>query len=294
VDGASGGFGRKDAMSLREETAWPKGPYYWNEGDTQYISVPFTFNLPEVRQEILDGHLFARRIVVGGPAVQMMPEYLADIADIGADYPGVLQMVNPLATRTTLGCVRSCGFCGIGRGCIEPGGYRELEDWPDNPIICDNNLLAASTAHFDKVVDRLKHHKGVDFNQGLDARLLTDHHARRLVELDATIRLAWDHIGEEKALLTAVTRLRRAGVPRKRLSCYVLIGFKDTPADALYRIETLYFALGITTNVMRYVPLDSLTRHHAEPGWTDKDLTRMSRWGNSCRVMAKVPFEEFE
>ncbi len=34
----------------------------------------------------------------------------------------------------------------------------------------------------------------MDFNQGLDARLLTEHHARRLAELtDATIRLALDH-----------------------------------------------------------------------------------------------------
>ena len=48
------------------------------------------------------------------------------------------------------------------------------------------------------MIDKLKPLSGIDFNQGLDARLLTEYHAERLAELDLKmVRLAWDHIGLE-------------------------------------------------------------------------------------------------
>lgn len=272
---------------------WPAGPYRWQENEREYISIPFTFNLPDVRDEILNGNLLTGKPIVGGPAVKMMPKYLADIAEIGGDIQGVLQKVNPLATRTTIGCPNKCGFCAIGQGLIEPE-YQELEDWPDLPIICDNNLLASSTRHFDRVIDRLKHHKGVDFNQGLDARLLTDYHAQRLAEVDGTIRLAWDHINSEQAVLRAIARLRQAGIPRKRMQCYVLIGCKDTPEDALYRLETVYWSLGILPNPMRYVPLDSLTRHYVGENWTHEELTRMQRYWSNIKHLGGIPYHEFD
>ena len=69
-----------------------------------------------------------------------------------------------------------------------------MEDWPDLPVLCDNNLLAAPLSHFDKVIDRLIRHGWCDFNQGVDARLLTDYHARRIAEIkQPQVRLAFDH-----------------------------------------------------------------------------------------------------
>lgn len=273
-------------------TQWPKAPYRWTVGEQEYISVPFTWDLPGIRSEILNGNLFSdKRPIVGGPAVRLMPWYLADVAtvDIG-DYPGVLQMINQQATRTTVGCPNRCGFCGVLK--IEPD-YRELADWPDLPILCDNNLLAASRAHFIRVVDRLKRHSGIDFNQGLDARLLTYDHAQRLAELDATYRLAWDSTDNERFVLRAISRLRRAGIPRKRMRVYVLIGYEDTPADALYRLETLRFALGIDSNPMRYTPLNAMERDYVGPNWTEIELTRFMRYWSNLRGTGGVPFEEF-
>ena len=60
--------------------------------------------------------------------------------------------------------------------------------------ICDNNLLAASVEHFDRVCERLERHAWCDFNQGLDARLMNEHHAERIGGLrGAQVRLALDH-----------------------------------------------------------------------------------------------------
>lgn len=135
---------------------WPRGPTWWIENNVVHVSVPFTWNLSEVRQILCRG--FANGAVVGGPAVQLLPEYLAGIPGviIGKDHPRVLQRVNPMATRTTTGCPNKCKFCAIGQGRVEPGGFHELADWPDLPIITDNNLFAASPAHFDRVMDRLE------------------------------------------------------------------------------------------------------------------------------------------
>jgi hypothetical protein len=277
--------------SHRPTYKWPKRPLYWWQDGREHISIPFTWNLPAVREKIQRGNLFDSRPIVGGPAVKLMPEYLADIADIGGDLNGVLQRVNPKATRTTVGCPNHCGFCAVPR--IE-GEFRELEDWPDLPIICDNNLLAASQAHFDKVIDRLKRHRGVDFNQGLDAQRLTDYHANRLAEVDGIFRLSWDTIGRESEVAAAIRRLIRAGIPKTRISCYVLVGWNDGPAEALYRIETLYHRWGVLPNPQRYTPLDSTERRYVGPGWTERELMNMCRWGSRAMLIGSVPYAEFD
>ncbi len=277
------------------ETKWPIGPYYWEQDGRRCISVPFTWNLPEVRTAILEGDLFYGRPLVGGPAVKLMPDYLADVADIGGDLPGVLQRVNPQATRTTVGCPNHCGFCAVPT--LE-GGFRELDDWPDLPVICDNNLLAASDRHFSRVMMRLRKWSGVDFNQGLDARLLEDSHARAIAELgpDTTVRLSWDLSSQEKDVIRAVTRLRKAGVIRKQIRVYVLIGYLDQPKEALYRLETLYYGLGVTPSPQRYHPLDAVDDSYIGPLWrgAESELEKMVRYWSRLRYTGGVPYEEFD
>jgi len=185
---------------------WPKKPYYWAEADTGFASIPFTWNLPEVRSEI-EQSLFWHKWIVGGPAVELAPDYFADMHEvaIGHNMPGVLQRINPDATRTTVGCPNQCAFCAV--PCIEPE-YGELDDWPDKPILCDNNLLAATAAHFDRVCDRLEKHPWCDFEQGLDARLLSEHHAKRLARLpQAMVRLSLDHTTLTDEWITAYAAL---------------------------------------------------------------------------------------
>lgn len=270
---------------------WPKHAYRWVDNGRVHYSVPFTWCLGEVLQEILEGDQFHdTKPLVGGPAVRLMPHILSDVAEIGGDMPGVLQRVNPQATKTTEGCPNKCGFCAV--PIIEPE-YRELSEWPRLPIVCDNNLLAASMAHFDRVIDSLKGLKGVDFNQGLDARLMTDYHARRLAELDCTVRLAWDHVDNERHLMKTLSKLRKAGIKKENMRCYVLIGFNDTPEDALYRLETLWWSIGIIPNPMRYTPINSTCREYVGPSWSENELTRYMRYWDNLRYTAGTPFEEF-
>lgn len=205
--------------------------------------------------------------------------------------PLPLHRHNPEATFTTHGCIRSCLFCAVPR--IE-GAFWELQDWTPAPIVCDNNLLAASRKHFDRAIDRLKAFKGVDFNQGLDCRLLNAHHLERLTELRLpVIRFAWDWVWLESVVMDAIDRTLAAGIPRNRIHLYVLIGHDDTPVDVLYRLEALR-KRGLKANPMRFQPLDALKKDsYVAPNWTDKELRRMMRYWSRQNWLSKVPYAEF-
>jgi len=272
---------------------WPKGILEYRKGDTVRLSIPFTWNLPDAHQR---ARLLAAQgctVLVGGPAVNLMPAYLVDVAQVGRQWPGAVQRHNPDATFTSRGCVRRCSFCAVPRA---EGQFRELDDWPVAPIVCDNNFLASSRAHFDRAIDRLKpiRKRGIDFNQGLDARLMTPYHAHRLAELHCLARLAFDHVSLEAKFLQAYQCLRDAGFPKSRIRCYVLIGYDDTPDDALYRLRLVH-QLGIKPFPGRYQPLDALHKDaYIAPGWTDQELRRYQHYWSRLHYHAHIPFEEFD
>lgn len=198
---------------------------------------------------------------------------------VGDSMPGVLQRINPLATRTTEGCPNKCAFCGVKK--IEPV-FRELADWTDLPILCDNNLLAASEAHFDKVMDRLERWKWCDFNQGLDCRLLTDYHATRIGRIKgAIVRMAFDSMREKEAWLEAATGLTSRGTAKSRIRSYVLCGFNDDPQDAWDRCMIVE-RFGGKPCPQWYHELNAMepnivTKEQHDMGWTKASRIRLMR-----------------
>jgi len=271
---------------------WQHGGYLEEiQGDRVYMSIVFTWLLPSAYSSAVWHRSLGRTVYAGGPAVDLHPEYLAEVAHVGGAAP-FLRKHNPFATRTTTGCIRSCPFCPVSR--IE-GNFRELKAWPIAPILCDNNLTAASTHHFDRVVDSLRGVSGVDFNQGLDARLLIPHHASRLAELDVKcVRIAWDYLGQEAAVRQAHQILCAAGFSTWDIRVYVLIGFQDTPEDALYRLRTIWRELRSWPQPMRYQPLDTWKRNaYVAPGWTHRELQRYMKYWSSLTHLSGIPFEEY-
>ncbi len=188
---------------------WSKGIVKWHEDGHWCLSVPFTWLLPEAAQFAA----YHEGTVVGGPAVRLMPEWIGQYAQVDlGDREGVLQLHNPQATRTSLGCRNACPFCGVRR--IE-GEYRELAHWKTNPIVIDSNILQATDVHFDRVMDRLEGVSAVDFNQGLDATLFPGQRAERILSLKLRqLRFSWDSADEEWAVMDAVRYGLTAGMGR--------------------------------------------------------------------------------
>lgn len=270
--------------SATTKIEWPKAPTSWTERRILHISIPFTWNLPVVRDLLLQKSFLWDMAFVGGPAIALMPEFLKGIpkVTIGETMPGVLQRVNPQATRTTVGCPNACAFCGVKRINAERS-FRELEDWPDLPVIVDDNLFAASQKHFDKVIDRLIKWGWCDFNQGVDSRLLTDYHAERIAQIKKPmIRLALDSMAYADDWMKAVDLLRQAGIAKGNIRSYALVGFNSNPAEAWERCQFIEKHVDKVLP-MWFHPLDAMisntvTLTQKSFGWSHFERRKLFEW----------------
>ena len=271
---------------------WSKEPIFWEDKQYRCCSVVFSWQLYDLIERYkLNGPKTIKQIVIGGPPTITLKHIIPDEIIIKNDLPG-LYGCGLLATRTSTGCLRNCKFCIVRK---TEGKLKELKEWENKPIIIDNNLLACSEKHFDNVINKLKLLNWCDFNQGLDSRLLTKYHAQRLTELNnPMIRLSFDNIKIEKYFLNAYQLLRNAKITKNKIRVYVLIGFNDTPEDALYRLE-LIRSLKIKPNPMRYQPIDTLKKNaFVHKNWTNKQLVKYMRYWQNLRIVSSIPFKDFK
>jgi hypothetical protein len=145
---------------------------------------------------------------------------------------------------TTRGCIRNCGFCIV----REKEGYirehAEVEEFL-NPrsnivVLLDNNFLALPS-HIGKLQKYIKKGWVMDFNQGLDIRLINKDNAKLLSKIKyfKTIKFAWDNIKDEKIVLKGLDLIIKAGIRPRNITVYILIGYDTTFEEDLYRIKRL-------------------------------------------------------
>lgn len=171
------------------------------------------------------------------------------------------------------------------------GDLIEITDFEPAPMICDNNLLAASKKHIRKVVDKLKQYKYVDFNQGLQASRFTPQIADWLGELRCKVRFAFDSLGQEKFVKDAIDICRERTT--KDIGVYVLIGYDDSPEEARYKLDTVR-SWGVLPNPMRYQPKDAKVKDdYIHPRWTDNELKKMMHYYSRLIWLSPIPYEEY-
>ena len=198
-----------------------------------------------------------------------------DYAFVGIDYSmGFL----------TRGCIRSCPWC------IVPGkegairAHADIEEFARHRdvVLMDNNVLAHDhgIAQIEKMA-RLG--LRVDFNQGLDARLIDPAIARRLTALRwiRFIRMACDHKSQMPEVAKAIGLLRSAGC-RKEIFCYVLVKNVD---DALERVDFLR-SLNVTPFAQPYREQGN----KAEPA---RELKRFARWVNLKKAFKSTDWQGY-
>ncbi len=117
----------------------------------------------------------------------------------------------------------------------------------------------------------------VDFNQGTDARYVTDELMKLMSEIPIRpLRIAFDYIGLEKQYTEAVNLAAKYGI--KELSNYILYNFQDKPEDLYKRLEiniNLCKELGIVifSFPMKYIPLfgeEAKHRNYTGKFWNKK------------------------
>lgn len=231
----------------------------------------------------------------GTPIEDLIPDYsILDQISNEYRYP-VNDAYFAYASR---GCIRKCHFCGVPKleGAQRDGQsltllVRSIDEryGPKRDLMLMDNNVAASSSYKNIIAEirdlgfirgakltrtgRPAVQRRVDFNQGVDARILC-RDKMYLAEM-ATIclkplRIAFDHIGVRKSYETAVRMAHDVGLDE--LSNYMLYNFHDSPADLYQRMQLnidLNRELGcrIFSFPMRYQPTDMKDRSHIGPHW---------------------------
>lgn len=227
-----------------------------NHYDKTYISCIFFQN----RERVLDYASQLDNVVLGGSGIDLNMILDYDIEHIMPDYD--LYGVDFSLGFTSRGCIRNCGFCVVPEkeGIIRHNASIVEFLHPDHEkvILLDNNFLASP--RWREHLQYLIHHGiKVNFNQGLDIRLLNDEMAELLSHTkyynwNFKIRglyFAFDDLRYEKDVWRGIDTLERAGIPLKHCLFYVLIGYNTTEKEDLYRIRSLY-QRGVRPYVMPY------------------------------------------
>lgn len=184
------------------------------------------------------------------------------------------------------GCIRNCDFCAVPKieGHIKSrqsirkliwSGHRKVIFW-------DNNFLAIENWR-DILAEVRELNFVVDFNQGLDARLITPEVAHELKKSRVEqVRMSYDTKGQGKAVLRAIECLREAGYSGRRVIVYVLYNYNSTPHDFWQRVCELLSA-GVVVYPMRYESLNSLEKgQYIDKGWSKQEIEMVIK---ALRVM---------
>jgi hypothetical protein len=216
--------------------------------DKVYQSKVFTFT-PDVKTIVQAGE-----IIKGGTGYKMYDDLFCD--NVEPDYSVYPQYPHAYGFLTR-GCVRHCPWCIVPKkkGNIRP--YRDIETVLQDrktAILMDNNVLASNHGlqQLEKIIDlKCK----VDFNQGLDSRLVTDEIAKLLSKIKwiRFIRFACDTTPAVEPLLKAIEKLNKYGIKNYRIFVYVLV--KDV-ADANKRCKILK-KLGVNPFAQIYRDFDN-------------------------------------
>lgn len=130
-----------------------------------------------------------------------------------------------------------------------------------------SNVLAAYDGLapiIEKYRNKAKKQRLVDFNQGIDARLVNNQNMKKLSEINIKpLRIAYDHISLTQIYSQAVALAAENGI--FDLSNYILYNYNDRPEDFYYRLENNIklnqkYGTRIYSFPMKYIPVTDKNR----------------------------------
>ena len=190
--------------------------------DKVYASIVFKLNknvLEDVAQQYPD-------IGIGGSGYNLQKELPPEIENMKPDYS--LYPTNDASIGFfSRGCFRKCHFCIVDQ---KEGKFRRTQHpslWYKPAFkkitFLDNNILADKEWFMEVTSWCIERKLEIQFNQGLDIRLLDEKIARRLLEMPkhGMINFAWDDIKTENAVRKGIELLKQAGFTKNKLRAKV-------------------------------------------------------------------------
>ncbi len=282
VDGHSG----FPNLALMRLSAWHKARgdrVEWWDGlktyDRVYMSKVFTFS-PDVETVVRAGE-----VIRGGTGYKDYGSLPPEVEAMPPDY-SIYPRCKHAIGFLTRGCIRACPWCIVPR---KEGRIRPAAEWRDikrldsrELVLLDNNVLACDFGL--QQIEEMGHEPvWVDFNQGLDARLITPEAARLLARLRwiRFVRMSCDTTEMLPVIEQAAAYLREAGVAPSRLWCYMLV--RDV--EEAHRRALALDKLGITPFAQPYRDYDG-----GEPTAAQR---RFARWVNAKQAFNACKWDEF-
>lgn len=248
--------------------------------DKVYMSKVFTFTSD------YEYFIDADEVIKGGTGYKLYDKVLPEEVDRTFPDYTIYPQYDFAIGFLTRGCIRKCPWCVVPK---KEGALKPYCDWKsikradsDKIVFMDNNVLASEYG-----IEQMKSMVGqdvkIDFNQGLDARLITDEIAELLSRLKwiSTIRLACDTSQMIPIVEKAVQKLGKYGVKPYRIFVYTLIQDID---EAYQRIKALD-KLGVKPFAQPY--------RDFETNYVNPEHKHLARWCNHKATHYSIPFEEY-
>jgi len=188
----------------------------------------------------------------------------------------------------TRGCPRGCGFCHVaskeGKCSYKVAELSEFWRGQKNIVLCDPNILACSN-HMDLLQQLADSKAKVEFNQGLDVRLITDRNLEllRQIRLD-NIHFAYDRWQDKDIIeprLRAFVKQTGFNKDKGHTVCYILVNFDTTIEQDIHRIQFCR-EIRISPYPMIY------DKEHCEPIYK-----KLQRWCNNVIFWSVPTFEQY-
>ena len=273
-------------------------PMFSGHFDKVYLSKVFSFtpdyDFPIDADEIERGGTGYCIKIVDGKEIFDRSKYKELPAEIEHIYPDY--SIYPLLTKDTAfgflsrGCPRGCEFCIVGgkegRKSIKVADLSEFWRGQKKIVLCDPNILACFEWR-DLLQQLYESGAEIDFNQGLDIRLMTEEKARAIDRLRIKeIHFAWDRYEDKAIIIPKLEMFLREATHVKHghnAIVYTLVNFSTTFEQDLERIYILR-DMGYWPYVMIY------DKEHCE-----KKYKHLQRWVNMRSTFSSVPrFEDYK
>lgn len=279
-------------LALMKISAWHKA-----RGDTVEWCIPLDHYDIVYQSKVFDDTYSpdidwapnADKIIKGGTGYGLDNALPDEIEHFYPDYSLYPELTKETAYGfLTRGCPRACPFCIVsekeGRKSYKVADLSEWWSGQKNIVLCDPNLLAYPD-HLDLLRQLAESKAWVDFNQGLDARLLTKENIEALNQIKTKrMHFAWDLMKDSDRLLRGLHLYSEYGKIKdhRRRCVYVLTNYNTTMWQNLFRIYTL-----------RNMEYDPYVMIYDKPN-ASKIVRDLQGWCNNRRIWATCPnFEDY-
>lgn len=188
----------------------------------------------------------------------------------------------------TRGCPRGCGFCHVaskeGKCSHKVANLDEFWKGQKKIVLNDPNILASSD-HKDLLQQLIDSKAKVEFNQGLDIRLITDDNLELLKKIRLTqIHFAFDRYEDKEIIEPRLRAIKDIGYDRNKgkVMVYILCNYDTELWQDIERIQ-LCRELNFSPYPMIY------DKEHADPIYR-----KLQRWCNNWVFWVVPTFEEYK